>query len=462
MDGYCVIKIFRSEYDENKENRTAERMRRWLFFMVCLGLSVPAQIPAFAMDTKGQVIVWEDGEQGEAAAAAADSDPLKLYSQSAVLVDGLTGRVLYGKGQDTVRPMASTTKIMTCILALERGKPEDVVTASSLAAGQPKVHLGVKSGETFYLKDLLYSLMLESHNDSAVMIAEQLGGSVPEFAGLMNQKARDLGCMDTYFITPNGLDGREVDESGTEQIHSTTARDLARIMAYCVNQSPRRREFLEITGTRNYFFTDIEGKRSFNCTNHNAFLSMMDGVLSGKTGFTGGAGYSYVGALENGGRSYTIALLGCGWPPHKTWKWSDARKLYQFGLEHYQLKDVFREQEFLPVPVTGGLCWGNGGETAAEQVQLTMNLPPREQEVKLLLGEGEQVEICQNLPKTLKAPVRAGTQVGAVDYRIDGQLLKRFPVYTAGSVERLTLKRCICRVLGLFGNLHKTPSGAAV
>lgn len=441
-------------------------MRRWMVFMVCLGLSVPAQIPAFAMDTKGQVIVWEDEDDGEEAEAAADTggqnsgeDPLKLYSQSAVLVDALTGRVLYGKGQETVRPMASTTKIMTCILALERGNLDDVVTASSLAAGQPKVHLGVRSGETFYLKDLLYSLMLESHNDAAVMIAEQIGGSVPEFAKLMNQKARELGCTDTYYITPNGLDGKEIDETGTEQIHSTTAQDLARIMAYCVNQSPKRQEFLEITRTQNYFFTDIEGKRSFNCTNHNAFLSMMEGVLSGKTGFTGGAGYSYVGALENGGRIYTIALLGCGWPPHKTWKWSDARKLYQFGLDHYQLKDVFQEQEFLPVPVSGGLCWGSGGECAPDRVPLTMDLEPEEQEVKLLLGEGEQVEVCQNLPRTLNAPVKAGIQVGSVDYILNGQLLKRFPVYTAGDVERLTLERCIYRILGLFGNLHeKSPS----
>lgn len=430
-------------------------MRRWLVFMVCLGLSMPAQITAFAMDTKGQVILREDGEYGEEAAAAADTDPLKLYSQSAVLVDALTGRVLYGKGQDTVRPMASTTKIMTCILALERGSLDDAVTASSLAAGQPKVHLGVKNGETFYLKDLLYSLMLESHNDSAVMIAEHIGGSVPGFAGLMNQKARDLGCTNTYFITPNGLDGKEVDGMGAEKTHSTTARDLARIMAYCVNRSPKRQEFLEITRTRNYFFTDIGGKRSFNCTNHNAFLSMMDGVLSGKTGFTGGAGYSYVGALENGGRIYTVALLGCGWPPHKTWKWSDARKLYQFGLDHYQLKDVFQEQKFLPVPVTGGLCWGSGGGCVTDRVQLTMNLASHEQEVKLLLGEGEQVEVCQNLPRTLSAPVRAGTQVGEVDYMINGQLLKHFPVYTAGNVDRLTLERCFYRVLGLFGNFHK-------
>ena len=235
--------------------------------MVCLGLGLGPCVRAFAMDGSKTVTVWEEGQDrtpdGEQPATAqpqdgdrpAQPDPLKLNAQSAVLADGLTGRVLYGKGEDTIRPMASTTKIMTCILALELGNPDDVVTATKEAAGQPKVHLGVQSGQTFYLKDLLYSLMLESHNDAAVMIAEHIGGSVPGFARLMNEKAKALGCENTYFITPNGLDAKETDEAGVEHVHSTTAADLARIMAYCVNLSPKRQEFLEITQTQNYCFT---------------------------------------------------------------------------------------------------------------------------------------------------------------------------------------------------------------
>ena len=203
-------------------------MRKWMIWMVCLGLGLGPCVRAFAMDGSKTVTVWEEGQDrapdGEQPATAkspdgdrpAQPDPLKLNAQSAVLADGLTGRVLYGKGEDTIRPMASTTKIMTCILALELGNPDDVVTATKEAAGQPKVHLGVQSGQTFYLKDLLYSLMLESHNDAAVMIAEHIGGSVPGFARLMNEKAKALGCENTYFITPNGLDAKETDEAGVE------------------------------------------------------------------------------------------------------------------------------------------------------------------------------------------------------------------------------------------------------
>ena len=153
-----------------------------------------------------------------------------LHARYAVLLDGDSGRVLLEKDGDVKRPMASTTKIMTCILALEHMKSEqEIVTASAEAASQPKVRLGVREGQQFYLRDLLYSLMLESHNDSAVMIAEHIGGSVRGFASLMNKKAAEIGCEDTYYITPNGLDAS--DEQGT---HSTTARELALVMRYCL------------------------------------------------------------------------------------------------------------------------------------------------------------------------------------------------------------------------------------
>ena len=341
-------------------------------------------------------------------------DPLKLYSQSAVLIDGSSGRILYGKGQDLARPMASTTKIMTCILALELGNQSAQVTASQKAASQPKVHLGVRKGESYRLEDLLYALMLESYNDAAVMIAEQIGGSTEEFADLMNEKARSLGCENTYFITPNGLDGKETDKQGQERIHSTTALDLARIMRYCVLESPKKEEFLDITRAQNHFFTDIKGKRSFQCYNHNAFLNMMEGALSGKTGFTGGAGYSYVGALENGGRTYIIALLGCGWPPHKTYKWSDAKKLYSYGMENYTLKNVFRPTTFLPVAVRGGLCWEEEGKMGSTRAVLQAG----EEELLVLMREGEKVQVRERIPSILEAPVKRGQLLGEVEYSI--------------------------------------------
>lgn len=173
----------------------------------------------------------------------------ELYAGSACMMDAQSGRVLYEKDGYTKKPNASTTKILTCILALEQGNLSDVVTVSQRAAGQPAVHLGAREGESFLLGDLLYSLMLESHNDTAVMIAEHIGGSVEGFAQLMNQKAKSIGCENSYFITPNGLDAE--DEQG---IHGMTAADLARVMRYCIMESPKKEEFLEITQTSSYSF----------------------------------------------------------------------------------------------------------------------------------------------------------------------------------------------------------------
>ena len=375
-------------------------------------------------------------------------DELGLYAQSAVLMDAKTGRILYGKNEGVARPMASTTKIMTCIIALEYGNLSDTVTASHNAAAQPKVHLGVYKGQTFRLEDLLYSLMLESHNDAAVMIAEHVGGSVEGFAALMNQKARDLGCSDTYFNTPNGLDASR-EENGQMKEHSTTAADLARIMNYCIGTSPKKEEFLKITGTQSYYFTDQEGKRSYNCQNHNALLTMMSGAFSGKTGFTGGAGYSYVGALEDGGREFTIALLGCGWPPHKTYKWSDARKLFGYGMEHYQYREVYQEKTFPEIPVENGVpCSGNPGDPVV--VHAGLNLKEEEKSLKLLMAEDEEVTVSEELPDTLEAPLKKGQTVGTVTYRLQGETVKTFPVYLTEDVEKITFRWCLDHVIQLF------------
>lgn len=382
-------------------------------------------------------------------------EELKLYAQSAVLMDADSGRVLYSKGSATFRPMASTTKIMTCILALENGHFEDVCTVSEKAAAQPKVHLGASKGTEFYLKDLLYSLMLESHNDSAVMVAEHIGGSVENFAAMMNQKARDIGCSNTCFVTPNGLDATVTTADGLEYTHGTTAEDLARVMRYCIMESPKREEFLEITRMANYSFTDVSGKKNYSCVNHNTLLSMMEGALSGKTGFTNGAGYSYVGALESEGRTYVIALLGSGWPPHKSYKWTDARTLYHYGMEQFCYRDVYEEPTLPQLPVENGVPeqvdWnGNPLRLESARAGLTIQLPEAEQHLNLLLKDNEQVTCRLELPKRLTAPVTAGQPVGYVKWMLGEETVKTCPVYAADTVKSRDYFFCLRQIWSLF------------
>lgn len=372
-------------------------------------------------------------QQGEAGTQN-EKEELQLYAGAAVLMDADSGRVLYGKNEKDILPMASTTKIMTCILALEYGNSEEIVEVSSYAASMPKVKLYVKQGERYRLEDLLYSLMLESHNDSAVVIAEAVGGSVEGFASMMNQKARDIGCFDSYFITPNGLDA-VVNDTG--KIHSTTAADLAKIMAYCVTDSPARDKFLEITQTIGYDFTDADGKRSFHCNNHNAFLGMMNEAISGKTGFTNNAGYCYVGAIESEGRTFTVALLACGWPNNRNYKWSDMKKLSAYGMDNYQYRDIYEEQEMHVIQVRNGI--DNESEAPYREACVTAFVDDRgEKSIPYLLCGEDEIEVQTRMKEVLQAPVRENEEIGTVCYYLNGELIKRYPIVTKESVDERT------------------------
>lgn len=326
-----------------------------------------------------------------------EEEPTELHAQSAVLMDADSGRILFEKNGSEVRPMASTTKIMTCILALEYGNLDDEVTISKEAVQQPKVRLGMREGQRFELRDLLYSLMLESHNDTAVAIAEHISGSVESFADLMNRKAKSIGLRHTHFVTPNGLDGEN--EGGA---HQTTAEDLAAIMKYCIWNSSKRDLFLEITETNEYPFSDLDGTSQYRCHNHNAFLQMMDGAISGKTGFTSKAGYCYVGALKREDRCYIVALLGCGWPNHKNYKWEDTRKLMEYGLSHYTYQNVWKEIPEKRLKIEDGVSKESG--TYDDAYVYTM-LKSEEKEMKVLMKKGEKMNVRVMMENDLKAPV---------------------------------------------------------
>ena len=365
--------------------------------------------------------------------------PESLHALSAVLMDGISGRVLYGKNAEEPRAMASTTKIMTCILILEQCNLEETAATSAYAASMPKVHLGAAEGEEFYVKDLLYSLMLESHNDSAVILAEHAGGDVSGFAEKMNEKAREIGCEDTWFITPNGLDAQE-EVQGEVKKHHTTATDLGRIMRYCISQSPKKEEFLEITRTPSYSFQDVSGKRSFSCNNHNAFLSMMEGALSGKTGFTSEAGYCYIGALEQDGKTLIVALLGCGWPNHKNYKWQDTRALMEYGLEHYTLHS-FSEAKLPQIPSVIPVQNGQG-EKLGEMAQ-TFTVRRETEDIKLLLGDEDKVRTVYRGKTFLEAPVKEGDKIGEISYELNGEIWKTEDVVAGNDVEKIDYAWCL-------------------
>ena len=357
-------------------------------------------------------------------------EPSELHALSAVLMDGDSGRVLYEKDGKTPLANASTTKVLTCIVALESSPGDDYVQVSQNAASQPEVRLGLQKGEQYYLEDLLYSLMLKSHNDTAVAIAEHCGGTVEGFARMLNRKAKQIGCKDTYFITPNGLDAQ--DENGK---HHTTAEDLALIMRYAI----KNKTFLHISQTRDYTFSEITGKRTFSVHNANALLDMMDGVLAGKTGYTSQAGYCYVCAWEEEEKTFVVSLLGCGWPNHKTYKWSDTKKLLSYGAYNYDYETYWQEPHTSKILVTDGVeNMQNIGEKVYLRGKCSVTSEDREKEI--LLKKGEAVTCKTEIPQKVSAPVLKGEKLGRIAYYLDGKLIDSYPVYAERSVEKISFK----------------------
>lgn len=381
--------------------------------------------------------------------------PLKsneLYALSACLMDADSGRVLYDKNADEVRAMASTTKIMTLIVALEYANENDIVTVSPYAASMPDVQLNIRAGEQYRLGDLYYAMMLESFNDVAVTIAEYIGECyalnqddrtantdikarsyddskkyVHTFAKLMNEKAKELGCENTYFITPNGLDAE--DENGK---HSTTAKELAVIASYAV----KNERFNDIIGTRQYSFCEVNGTRNCSAYNKDAFLNQMNGAFGIKTGFTGNAGYCFVGALKSDGRTFISVVLGSGWPSNRTYKWKDTRKLMEYGINNFFPRTVFSTiEDYKDVRVKDGM-----EESTSTCIK---------GDLSLILCDADDVRVVYELEDYIDAPVRVGDVVGKAIIYVNGQRMGSFPITAAAAVERANYMWYLKRLLNV-------------
>ncbi len=357
-------------------------------------------------------------------APAASSPPLsRLHASGACLMDASSGRVLYGKDETVPLPMASTTKIMTCLLALENGTPDDTVTFSSRAASMPKVHLGAPSGSSFRLEDLLYSLMLESHNDTAVAIAEHIGGSVEGFAAMMNAKAAELGMSQTNFVTPNGLDADG---------HASTPADMCRLATYaCRNES-----FLNIIATPSKSIRSQKGT-SYSLSNKDAFLTSYDGALGIKTGFTGKAGFCFVGAARREERTFVSCVLASGWPPNKSFKWADTKLLMNFGFKHYAYQNIpVQDLSGVQIPVEDGRTDDVGVSTPVVS--------------PVLLSSYDTVDIRYQLPERLSAPFKKDTAIGSVDVYVNEALWGSYPVYPVADVKKQTFGDVLAKTIELF------------
>lgn len=246
-------------------------------------------------------------------------------AEAAILMEYETGRVLYEKNADRLLPIASTTKIMTCLLALENSSPDEAVTAGKNASGVTGSSIYLSEGETLSMSDMLYGLMLRSGNDCAVAIAEHISGSQAAFAEMMNERAAEIGAY-AYFTTPNGLD-----EGG----NGASARGIALI----AREAMRNQGFREIVSTERKTIPWPGNRYSRVLTNKNKLLSDYEGALGIKTGYTSKAGRCLVFAAERDGMLLIGALIRC-----PEW-FSQAKSLLDFGFDNYRMVSLPGEGE---------------------------------------------------------------------------------------------------------------------
>ena len=236
---------------------------------------------------------------------------ISVSAHSAALYQPETNTFLYSKNADLRMPMASTTKIMTALVALEESSLDEIIIIDDRAVGIEGSSAYLKSGEAFTMEELLYALLLQSANDAAVAIANHIGGSSEGFAGLMNEKACSLGLEDTHFTNPHGLN---------DEAHYTTAYDLAKIAA----QALKNEKFKEIVST--YKKTFLNDERSRTYVNHNKLLNLYEGCIGVKTGFTRQSGRCLVGAAERDGALLISVTLSA---PND---WNDHKTLWNYGF----------------------------------------------------------------------------------------------------------------------------------
>ncbi len=333
---------------------------------------------------------------------------VSVSARAATLYEPKTQTFLYEKNADARLPMASTTKIMTALVVLENADLDKKVRIDPRAVGVEGSSLYLEADEALTVRELLYGLMLRSANDAAEALAYEVAGSVPAFVALMNEKAVAMGLSDTHFETPHGLDGKE---------HYTTARELAYIAAAALENE----EFRKIVST--YKITLGEDPVRL-VVNHNKLLSLYDGAVGVKTGFTKKSGRCLVGAAERDGLMFVTVTLDA---PSD---WSDHEKLFDFGYSLLEGRTpILAGDVRYELPVVGGRSDRLTVSNAEGYSYIAKKgAPPVTKEIRL--------------PRYLAAPIAKGETVGSVLLYEGDTLLAELPL-TAEEAVALPKKRSI-------------------
>ncbi len=350
--------------------------------------------------------------------SATIEDTLKLNARIGLIYDRNSKTILYEKNGKKQVPMASTTKIMTSIVVLENANLSDVVTIEKKAAGTGGSRLGLKLNDKITVHDLLYGLMLKSGNDAAVALAIHVGGSIEGFSDLMNKKAKEMGLVNSHFVTPHGLDEKE---------HYTTAYELACMADYAL-QIPK---FKEIVGSKSYNIT-INGQSRI-ISNTNELLGNLNGVYGVKTGFTNGAGRCLVTACKRGKLDIITVVLGADTKKIRT---SDSIKLIEYAYKNYEvvnIKEIIQREFERWQNLNEKRIYINKGKES--QIHLKINELPYE-EIAIKKSEKDSIVTNFTCLYYLEAPVNKNQIIGSVKIQIKDKIIGNLDIIAESSIQK--------------------------
>ena len=356
----------------------------------------------------------------------------KTNSRRYIVYDRISKSMIIGKNEDVKSAMASTTKIMTTIVILEKADLNATVTISAKAGETGGSRLGLKRGDKASVKDLLYGLMLRSGNDAAVALAEHVGGSVKEFAELMNENAAELGLTNTHFVTPHGLD---------DPNHYTTALELAKLTDYAMDNE----NFARIVGTKSTTIYINNQPRQINNTNE--LLGVLNGVVGVKTGFTNNAGRCLVTEIKRNNMDVITIVLGADTKKDRT---KDSVNLIEYTFSKYKMYNLEEQiiEEFNK--------WKNINEKRILIIKGKQSNP------KLALGtiekatipicDNDKIEYSINALTEVGAPLEQWNVMGILTVKLNGEILENIDIVNVNEVQKRDWKDYFRIVLNTYGN----------
>ncbi len=407
---------------------------KYLFILFVLLSTSSLNVYAFDENEAKEELAYFNQMKEEAIQSSTDlSKEPETYSRAVVVLDRATKTIIYGKNENDVRAMASTTKIMTALILIENADLSRTIEASQNAANTDGSRLGLKTGDKITLNDLLYGLMLCSGNDAAVQIAETIGGSVEGFAEMMNKKAIELGLNNTRFTSPHGLD---------EDGHHTTAYELAILTDYALNNPI----FAKVVNTK-YYTVTINGK-SKDLSNTNELLGYLQGVNGVKTGFTNNAGRCLVSSTVRNNFNIITVVLGADTKKIRT---RDSIKLIEYTYENFEQVDISQminaEYEKWRPTYKININKGIKSEVQTKLGEQKYTMYPIKKEDK------QNIKLEVNEINYMEAPLLENSKLGSINVLVNNKVIYSVDILSSEEVKKKDIKDYFFNMIGVYSHM---------